>query len=665
LKLTGSSNPKYIPVKRFLFIALPLFACSASFAQDYKSIRWEEKPKIHEIISEDHKKGSAVIILDSRFIEIAEAGKALFVYRTIHRIVRLLDDKGIEGFNKMSIAAGGDRSIEQIKARTILPDGREIVVGQDKIRETKNEEGGKEFVFAMEGVEKNAEVEILYTEKRELSLFGTETFQFSIPVQTAEFKLITPDRFTFETRGYNGFPTTTDTTISTKNIYHAIAYSIPGVEDESYSNYSANVMRIDYRLSYMQDDNPNARLFTWNDMAKRLHNGFYIFPDREKKVIRKYLKSLGVNMSGSELQKIRAIEDGIKSTISISQNITDESYNKFDKMIEKKLATEEGLTRLVAACLREAGANFEIGMTTNRFNYAFDEKFENWRLLEFYIFYFPGQKMFLSPASLFYRMPMIPVAAFGNKGVFSKVSSTGEATSVKAEIISIPHIPFDSSGSDIDATISFTSDMTPAVDITHFFRGCSALGLREGFVYVPKEKEKELVQQLIGLASTPEDITAYNVENISFTSYYENKPLKIHATLQSPGLMEKAGQKYLFKVGDVIGRQDEMYQEKQRRLPIDIPFPHMLARTITINIPDGYKVINPEAVRIHVDGRNTEGKLTMGFISDYKTDGAKLIITINEFYEQLNYPISQIETFKSVINAAADFNKVVLVLQKT
>lgn len=58
------------------------------------------------------------------------------------------------------------------------------------------------------------------------------------------------------------------------------------------------------------------------------------------------------------------------------------------------------------------------------------------------------------------------------------------------------------------------------------------------------------------------------------------------------------------------------------------------------------------------------GKETMGFISSYKLNGNELKVKIHEFYSVTDYPISMFEAFKKVINASADFNKVVLVLEK-
>jgi hypothetical protein len=57
-------------------------------------------------------------------------------------------------------------------------------------------------------------------------------------------------------------------------------------------------------------------------------------------------------------------------------------------------------------------------------------------------------------------------------------------------------------------------------------------------------------------------------------------------------------------------------------------------------------------------------KQKMGFVCNYEKNGNVLKITIREDYVNYFYPIQQYTAFKKVINAAADFNKVVLVLDK-
>jgi hypothetical protein len=106
-----------------------------------------------------------------------------------------------------------------------------------------------------------------------------------------------------------------------------------------------------------------------------------------------------------------------------------------------------------------------------------------------------------------------------------------------------------------------------------------------------------------------------------------------------------------------------MYQEKPRRLPVELPFAHSLNRTITVQLPDGYTVKNLNDIDMNVVHKEND-EITMGFISSYTLNKNILTIQVNETYKKVYYPMEQFEDFKRVINASADFNKIVLVLQK-
>ena len=54
----------------------------------------------------------------------------------------------------------------------------------------------------------------------------------------------------------------------------------------------------------------------------------------------------------------------------------------------------------------------------------------------------------------------------------------------------------------------------------------------------------------------------------------------------------------------------------------------------------------------------------MGFVSDYEVKGNILSVHIMEQYRRATYPLSQFLQFQKIINASADFNKIVLVLEK-
>jgi hypothetical protein len=652
-------------MKKNLIILFVLLNSLCAFSQEKKVYEWDSKPTMHKI-PQAYQKESAVVILDEINIEYRTELKDVYVYRSLHRIVKVLDDKGIEAFNKTTIPMSNGKTIEFIKARTILPNGKIIEIGKDKVKEIKNEQGAPEYLFAMEGVEKGAEVELQYTEKKPLSLFGTETFQFGLPVLQANFSLSSPKRMVFATKGYNGFPGTHDTLIDDTHYYSASMSNITPIYEEAYGDEEAMQMRIEYKLDSLPAENPDKRLLTWKDLARQLYTEYYDFKEKETRAAEKYIASIGVNPDDDDTSKIRKIEEAIKTNIIYDRDLTGDDVNDIGTILKSKTANEEGLIHLFAACFTAAEVKHELGITTNRFEHPFDEDFENWNFMDSYVFYFPKQKRFLSPASIYLRYPVLPSSMLTNKGLFCKIVTNEDGTNVKADIREIPPMPIKESENNINSIVSFTGDdLDPQIQTTHTFSGYTAMGVREAIVLLNKEKQKDVIIGIVNLSDRPEDVTDYKASNAAFHYYYDNKPLQFDATIKASQLMGKAGKKYLFKLGEVIGRQQELYQTVKRQLPISIPFPHSENRKLTINIPAGYKIVNPESIKMHVDDKEANGGTpTMGFYSDYKIEGNVLTVTINEWYSQLHFPLSYYETFRKVINASADFNKVVLVMVK-
>lgn len=648
----------------FLLICISTQLCSYAYNSPNE---WNPKPQLHNIPKE-YEKESAVIVLEREIVDYGREGNESYIFNTLHRIIRVQDDKGIESFNTVTVTNYGIE-VRDIKARVIVPNGSVFETAKDKILESKSEKNKQEFVFALEGLEKGAEIEIMYTIKYPFSLFGSEYFQFSVPVLRAEFELKCPDVVIFETKGYNGFPSAkdslnADTSSDFTRIYHCAVNNMPGIKEEKYSNYNANLMHIEYRIAYLPKSKPNQRQFTWNDLAKTIYQTNYNFTDKELKIVQAYLKSIGLDKSDSELEKVQKIEDALKKSITLSDEAKEEN-EAFDVIISKKTTNDDGFKRFFAACLTEAGVEHEMGTTSNRYNHMLDEKFENWKPLDYYLFYFPNLKTFLAPTVAVSRMPFVSTPFLNNKGVFCKITSLGSTKTAIATIRTIKPMPIEVTQQEIDATVSFKGDdFVPEVIHKQIYSGYSAMGVREAFLYTPKENTKELVGNLTDIASGLEDISSYKIENTEFNNYYTNKPLILTSTVTANKLIDKAGPNYLFKVGDVIGAQAEFYQTEKRMLPVDVAYPHSLPRHIRINIPEGYKVKNPEILNMDIAHKDAESKTILAFNSKYSFQGNQLLIEVNEVYDMTQLPVSDFEIFAKVINAAADFNKLVLILEK-
>jgi hypothetical protein len=232
-----------------------------------------------------------------------------------------------------------------------------------------------------------------------------------------------------------------------------------------------------------------------------------------------------------------------------------------------------------------------------------------------------------------------------------------------AEVRNIPMEAFDHSYLNMDIAVQVNKDESALLDVKQIYGGYAAPNYRAPFVFMPAEEQKKVLKEMIKFGTNSENIINHSFENKDLIQADPYKPFIINASVRSTSLIERAGNKMMIKIGELIGPQAEMYDEKPRMLPIELGFPHLLVRNIRFNIPEGYKIGNPNDLVINYAHKERD-VVTMGFTTSYKQEGNILTITVNEVYRNTNYPVSQYETFKKVINAAADFNKVVLILEK-
>ena len=135
-----------------------------------------------------------------------------------------------------------------------------------------------------------------------------------------------------------------------------------------------------------------------------------------------------------------------------------------------------------------------------------------------------------------------------------------------------------------------------------------------------------------------------------------NLPYTVKSTIESSALLEEAGESFLFQVGQVIGTQSELYQERERIYPIEMQYPNEYNYTITVDIPNGYTLEGLESLIINKK-LEIDGGILCQWDSNYEIKKNKLVISIVEYYRTNDYPIEHYEGFREVINAASDFNK--------
>jgi len=647
----------------FATIAVAITGTSG-MAQDMRfSLNWDEKPVI-QAVHNPFKTESAVVLLDGRLLEYVDDAKlGVMLHYTMHKLVKINDEKGIELFSKVYIPVAHGAELTSIKARTISAGGNVVDLPQAKFLDVE-EDGGRYKKFAFEGMEKGGEVEFIYSVKKPATFFGVEYYQTSVATQRAEFLLATPSRLVFTVKGYHHFEIDRDTVVNEKRIVTATQDDIPSLENEKYSASAAHAENIQYKLSYNNSKDKNVRLFTWNELAKNVYSSYTTFTEKEEKAAQSFLTGINIPSNASETDKIVLIEDYIKNNINTDDDISSDDASVLDKVIKTKNADNSGTYRLYIALFTKLNLPFQIVYPSKRDELPLDEEFENYKLLNEMIFMFPGTGKFLEPTNKITRYPFIDPYWAATHGLFLKGTSIGTFKTAISSFDTIPIEPYEKNFINLYATIKINADFDTALLHTkQIWLGYGALPYRPAYAYLTTDKIEDFNKETVKDLLKSDEVLNIKVENPAMTDFITEKPLAIEGDIKSTQLLEKAGNKILVKLGEVIGPQVEMYQEKPRQLPVILQFPHALDRHITLVVPDGYSVNNLNDLNFNVVSK-TNGEESMGFISSYTVSGNEVKVNIHEFYKQLDYPLSMFEEFKKVINASADFNKVVLVLVK-
>lgn len=662
---------------RKLFLsAFVAFLCSGVSAQfqavaklqpEYKSYTWDETPKLHQLSAAEMKR-SEVVIKDKRIIEyffVSDDTLAMFI--THHFIVRVNSDKAIDENNTAYIPLGDGVKVIDLQARAISPDGKVTMLNAKNIKDVDNYQNAGPFrIFAIDGIEQGGEVEYMYTVRRPVRIYSTEYIRRTALHKLLEVDIYSPKHLVFAAKSYNGFPDMVlDSTLDTKRHIFAIGHDIEGYDHEDFSAEDGALMRMEYAIAYNKAKDPDARLYSYSDYCQKLFDILDKGSDKQDlKTADKVMDTMKLK-NLSEEDKIRHIESVIKGTIVVRQDVAGQDAGSLPAIFKNHVCDETGILKVYHLLFNAANIKHQIVMTSDRFDKPFDGDFDSWTYLQKYLIYFPETNNYIAPTEVGSRYGFVPAEWICQKGYFMHSVTIGKDVQTGVgQVRDLPCNDYKKTGSDIYADVKF--DLDQGLVNLHFkqtFYGYEAYSFQPFYTYLADQDRKDFIDKLFksifqDAKPTNEKVSGYNENDI-----FRN-PFVIEADFSTNSVLENAGNKYLFKVGELIGPQSQLYHDSVRHTPIENHYNHGYHREIKFTVPDGYKVTNLDALNMDVFDSTASASRTMEFHSYYKTDGNVVTVYCDEFYSQLRYPIDMYEQFRNVINASADFNKIVLFLQK-
>jgi hypothetical protein len=658
-----------ISLRFFLFF---YFLCFIGFAQvstpkepEYLTYDWEKDPKPHSL-NEADKQLAEIVLKEKKAAEfIYNSAGELVEYKLLHKIIRVNSDKAIEENNKLYIPSGPKTEFLNQKVRVITPAGKIRVLSEKDIKEGVEEKSKVTFrFFALEGIETGSEIEYFYLMKTATRYTGTiEHIQADVPKKNVEFQLISPSNLHFSTKSYNGLPDMKqDTAREDKNVLSLKVDRVEALLEEGSSTYKANLQQVIYKLNRNSASNAND-IISYGSVSEGTYKVIFATPEKAvAKKISKLIQLINIKYARDEEDKIRIVEQYLKSNFATLEN-SDPSLDNLSMILDKKIANKEGMVKLFGAVFNQLNIEYQVVMTCDRNELKFDPEFEAYNFLQEYIFFLPSVNLYLAPTEQISCLGFIPYFLTNTYGLFVKKVNLDSYTTGIGKIKFIEPVPFDKSFDNLEVKVDFKSDiLSPKIDLSRQMAGYYAQYFQPYYSYVAEEDKKKLTASVMEGFIPGVEIKDIIIENAG-KDYFGIKPLIAKSSFSGETLIENAGGKYLFKIGDLIGPQMEMYQKEERKQKVESNYNRLYHRVITFDIPEGYKIANLDVLNLDVYSEE-KGERVINFTSKYTRNGNTIKVVIDEYYKKLVFPLDQYESYRKVINAAADFNKITLVLEK-
>lgn len=627
---------------------------------DFKTYSWDKKPVSYQLSPEEQKL-SSITLMNKKFVEfVITKEDGLQKYQVTHNIQVLNDDRAVEASNKVYIPINYSSSLENIFSRVII-NGK--VVSEQGMNDVKKleEKEVQYYLLALEGVGKGAMIETIIYLKLSGSLYSADYLQTQTKSRLNQYSLITPKNLIFKTKIYNSKVSLTDTVIVDKRYLTYSIKNVPAFEEEKYALENANRIRIEYNFE-KNTEYAAARSDKWSDMGKIYFDRIYKNYDKNAKELDKIIKKLAIGSKTTE-EKAFVIENYIKSSINMVQNVKDEEL--VSGIIKNKYATLFGITQLIALGLDRAKVPFEIVISCEKDDKKFDPDFDSWSFLNDVVIYLPESKSYITPGNQLLRLGFLPAGLLGQKGVFIVPVSEGKAKKSITSINTIAYNEIEKSTDKHFINVTIDDDLSStSIEVKKEMTDYAAMNLKQYYFFSDEKQKKELIENVLSNGAKETKVSQVKVENYDITSLAQYKaPLIISSTLKTDVYLEKAGDKVLLKIGELIGPQEQIYQEKKRQNPIDMPYAHSYERIIKVKIPSGFKLEGLDKLNINHAYDDEQGPM-FGFKSSYKIENGELVVICREYYNRTSFPVEKFEEFRKVINDAADFNKITILVKK-
>lgn len=524
--------------------------------------------------------------------------------------VKIYTERGRERFAKLDIVFSKDKTVEDVAARVIKPDGSIIVLTPGDIFERELVRAGKNVVraksFAVPGIEPGVIVEYQYREayKGDTLDFEQLWFQRDIPIQKVTYR-IRPHKdrtinFAFENMESINF------LLDESGFYVGSLENVPALREEPYMPPEAEVRK----WAMLRYDTFFG--FRWSILGNYMNLAFEEITEPKDEIRRKAVElTAGVTSDEDRLRRIYDFCQKNIRNVSVDRSLTDEQKEKIkNKKASDTLKRGMGFARdidyLFASLARAAGFNVNVMMSGNRevrfFNHQTDQN--------------PGYVHHSGIAVRFDSTwrpfnPGSPIMPFGMTFPHDELVSTMIAGMGGHSWIRIPTVDAAKSVSRRTGKFKLLDDGTLEGFVRVSHQGHQATTRRIDLYEKTAAEREDFITKTWRESLGSAEVTALSVESFADST----QPYTYSFNVKVASYAQKTGKRMFMQPGFFKYRSNPVFSSETRKYNIYFEYPWSEEDEIEIELPAGYE---PEGLATpgNVNEANGIGSLTIDVTYD-------------------------------------------------
>jgi hypothetical protein len=620
---------RFIPRKLFLALiavclVLLAFIQAPAGGDDWRPINPADLESMTPVVDKDAD--AEVIFWEAKVTDEIQENLDSFYPRTVisHYLrIKVFTARGKESQSKIDIAFDNNTEIKDLAARTIKQDGSVVEVPKkDFFERTIVKQGGRKLKaksFAMPNVEPGAIIEYRYREVRNntLSFYERLDFQREIPVRSVKYtmKPLAIPGFGFQMRPFNGriqdaWDKKSETfTFWMENV--AAFHEEPKMPPE----YEVRPYLLVYYTTATETERRGAEF--WNGVGKSVYDDYKASLKVRDDVKQAATEAIGSATTDDEkLQKLLEfvrlkIKDSDSDTSGLSE--ADRAKLKANKSptdtLKRGMGTERDIQLLFGAMAAAAGFEVRVARVGNRRENFFNPSLTIPYFLNAYdIAVKVGNDWrVIDPGSAYVPLGML---LWQEEGESALVSDPKESTFIKTPL-SAPEKSLEKR----TARLKLTDDGSLEGDVKIEYGGHLGIEMkRVNDDDSPAQREQNLRDKIKEALSTAE-LSDIKIENVTD----QTKPFTYSYHVRVAGYAQRTGKRLFLQPAFFEHGVNSLFTAGQRRYDIYFHYPWSEEDQVSIDLPAGFVLDNPDQPAPFGAGQISQYKVTIGMTADNRT----------------------------------------------